>query len=196
MTPDHRDDSLLDAAIDRAVRDMMSAEPRADLRTRVMAELAGEPPRSAWWPRLAVASAALVVAIVALLTFVNRPTDRPVDQTIVSAPPASVPSNQGGGTRPSAGATPAAEGEAILTRHPRTTAVAGRDVAEGRPIEAASIDPVDALGIEPLTTVERLRPLEPIGIARLEAPLVVPPAISIPLITIEPIEITPLTPPR
>ena len=74
--------SHLDAAIDRAVREMMSVEPRADLRERVLAELVGEPARAALWPRLAFGSAAVAVAAVVLLMIVNRPPDQPVDRTI------------------------------------------------------------------------------------------------------------------
>ena len=57
-----RADSHLDAAIDRAVREMMSVEPRADLRQRVLAELVEEPTRAALWPRFAFGSAALAAS--------------------------------------------------------------------------------------------------------------------------------------
>ena len=97
---DRHDDSRLDAAIDRAVRDMMSGEPRADLRERVLAELAGEPARAAWWPRLALGSVAVAVshrpADARADRPAQRPAERPVDQTLASAaPPATARGNTG-----------------------------------------------------------------------------------------------------
>ncbi len=106
MTDNRRDDSHLDAAIDRAVRDLMSVEPRAGLRERVLAELTGEPARAAWWPRLALGSAAVAAAAVVLLMIVNRPPEQPVDRTIAGAtPPAATPGNTGE-TAKLPGATP------------------------------------------------------------------------------------------
>jgi hypothetical protein len=189
MTDNHRDDSHLDAAIDRAVRDMMRAEPRADLRQRVLAELAGEPARAAWWSRLAFGSAAVAVAVVILLMVVNRRAERPVDETIVGAvPPASVPGNTGPSAELSGAAPPG------RVDGPRARTFARRPVVEDRPVQAASIDTVEAIGIEPMTPVERLKPIDPIGIATLGAPLV--PESGITPITIERIEITPLSPRR
>jgi hypothetical protein len=189
VTHNRRDDPHLDAAIDRAVRDMMSAEPRAGLRERVLAELAGDPVHAAWWPRLAFGSAAIAVAIVILLVIVNRPAERPIDQTIAGAapPPVAAPGNTGEPGQLSGGTPP------VRVTGPRAGTLAGSPVVEDRPIQAASIETGESIAIEPMTAVERLAPIDPIRIARLETPTLSD--ISIKPITIERIEITPLTPP-
>jgi hypothetical protein len=201
MTDRHPDDSHLDAAIDRAVREMMSVEPRADLRQRVMAELAEEPARTTLWPRLAFGSAALAVLLVLMFLFVKRPPDRAVEQTIVrSQSPASAPGSTRGATGPATGTAPKTADSGpphatgplagTFTRRP------GVPVGDERQVQAASIDTDEPIGIEPMTPVERLAPIDPIGIAPLEAATVSTLEISIKPITIARIEIRPLTPPR
>jgi hypothetical protein len=175
--------SHLDAAIDRAVREMMRVEPRADLRERVMAELVEEPARATWWPRLAFGSAALAAAVLIVLMLVNRPVDRPVDRTIAQTqPPPSAPARTGETTGPATGTEPTiiAGGRTVVAgRKPRT--VPRTPVIEDRLVQAASIDTTELVAIEPMAPVERLKPIEPIAF--------VP-------IAIAPIEIRPLTPPR
>jgi hypothetical protein len=189
MTDNRHDDSRLDAAIDRAVRDLMSVEPRAGLRERVLAELTGEPARAAWWPRLALGSAAVAVAVVVLLMIVNRPPAQPVDHTIAgAAPPAAAPPNTGESSKLPGGTPP------VRVDGPRARTTGGNPVVEDRPIQAASIDMGESITIEPIAPVERLAPIDPIRIARLEAPTVSD--IGLKPITIERIEITPLTPQR
>lgn len=184
---DRHDDSRLDAAIDRAVRDIMRGEPRSDLRERVLAELAGEPARAAWWPRLAFGSATVAVAIVVVLMIVNRPVERPVNQTLAAvAPRGSVRENPG---KPEGSKPP----PPVRADGPRIQTAAPRPVVEDRPVQAASIDTSEPIAIAPMTAVERLAPIDPIRIARLEAPAVSD--TSLKPITIERIEITPLTPP-
>ena len=196
MTDNHTGDSHLDRAIDRAVREMMSGEPRADLRQRVLATLAGESARPAWWPRLAFGSAAVALAIVLMLVLVNRPTDRPVDQTIGGAQPSTAtPAVTPAPREPSAAAAPkVADGGRRRDNPQPARTIARARAVEDRPVQAASIDTAEALGVEPMTQVERLKPLEPIGIAKLDAP--VGAASGIKPITVEPIEITPLAPRR
>jgi hypothetical protein len=195
-----RADSHLDAAIDRAVREMMSVEPRADLRQRVLAELVEEPTRATLWPRLAFGSAALALLIVFMFVFARRPVDRGGEPTIVqSQPPASVPGNPRGATGPAAETAPKSAGrESRGTDRLPTRAVARsrRPGAEDRQIQAASIDTGEAIAIEPLTPVESLTTIDPIGIAKLDTPQASTSEIALKPITIEPIEITPLTPPR
>ena len=189
MTDNRRDDSHLDAAIDRAVRDLMSVEPRAGLRERVLAELTGEPARAAWWPRLALGSAAVAVAAVVLLMIVNRPPEQPVDRTIAGATPrAATPGNTGETAKPP-GATPPVHVDA-----PRAQAARQRPVVEDRLVQAASIAANEPIAIEPMTAVEPLAPIDPIRIARLETPVGLDNSIK--PITIARIEITPLTPQR
>lgn len=189
MTHKHLAGSHLDAAIDRAVREMMSVEPRADLRQRVMAELVEEPARATWWPRLAFGSAALAAAVIIVLMLVNRPADRPVDRTIAQTqPPASAPDTTGKATGPATGNAPKsiAGGPALVDGpKPRIVAprpvIGGRPVIEDRPVQAASIDTTELSAIEPMAPVERLKSIEPIVLSP---------------IALAPIEIRPLTPPR
>jgi hypothetical protein len=197
MTDKHPDDSPLDAAIDRAVRDMMSVEPRADLRRRVLSELVEKPARAALWPRLAFGSAALALLIVVMFVLTGRRADRAGEQTIVQPqPPASVPGNPRGAAGPSTETAPKSAGRESRGADgwpARTVARSRRPGAEDRRVQAASIDSIDLIAIEPLAPVERLRPIAPIAITRLDAPLAF--ASEITPITIERIEITPLTPP-
>ena len=189
MTDNRRDDSHLDAAIDRAVRDLMSVEPRAGLRERVLAELTGEPARAAWWPRLALGSAAVAVVVLVLLMIVNRPPEQPVDRTIAGAtPPAAAPGNTSETAKPPGAAPP------VHVDGPRAQAATKRPVVEDRLVQAASIAASEPIAIEPMTAVEPLAPIDPIRIARLETPAELD--ISIKPITIARIEITPLTPQR
>jgi hypothetical protein len=196
MANSYRDDSHLDAAIDRAVRDLMRAEPRTDLRERVLAEIASAPARAVWRPRLAFASAALAVAAVALLVLVNRPADRPVERVAVATPPtapASTPAEVP--TAPPIQSAPLARDGAGHGGSESVPAAPGGALAD-RPVQAASIEAGEAIGIAPMTPVEPLRSIEPIRIATLEAPQVSSAAISIAPITIRQIEIAPLTPQR
>jgi len=194
MANSFRDDSHLDAAIDRAVRDMMSAEPRTDLRERVLAELTGAPARTRLWPRLAFGSAALAIAAVALLVFVERPADRPVERVAVATPPPAPASPAA--EAPAAPSIPSGAVDRDTARRGglESAAAAREKKVADRPVQAASIAAGEAVGIEPMTPVEPLRPLEPIRIATLVAPSAS--AISIVPITIERIEITPLSPQR
>ncbi len=188
MTDNRRDDSHLDAAIDRAVRDLMGVEPRAGLRERVLAELTGEPARAAWWPRLALGSAAVAVVVVVLL-MINRPPEQPVDRTIAGAtPPAVAPGNTSETAKPPGAAPP------VHVDGPRAQAATQRPVVEDRLVQAASIAANEPIAIEPMTAVEPLALIDPIRIARLEVPAELD--ISIKPITIARIEITPLTPQR
>jgi hypothetical protein len=186
MTDNRRADSHLDAAIDRAVRDLMSVEPLGGLRERVLAELTGGPARAAWWPRLALGSAAVAAAIVLVMLMVNRPAERPAaDRTLAGAvTPAAEPRNTGNPPEPDKPTPPVREGG------PPVRTSAQRTVVEDRLVQAASIDANEPIAIEPMTAVERLAPIDPIRIARLETPA----GADIKPITIARIEITPLTP--
>ena len=59
--------SRLDRAIDRAVRDMMHADPRPGFRRRVAARLEREPIRSSMFSRIAIPAAALAVLVLAVV---------------------------------------------------------------------------------------------------------------------------------
>jgi hypothetical protein len=125
--------------------------------------------------------------------FVERPVDRPVDQTIAATlPQATTPAGQSGSSGAMTGSTPKApDGNRRPANTPHAERVARRPYVDDRPVQAASIDTVEAISVEPMTPVERLMPIDSIGllpVARSE--------ISLKPITIERIEITPLTPQR
>lgn len=197
MANSYRDDSHLDAAIDRAVREMMSAEPRADLRERVLSELQDTPARTPHWPRLAFGSAGLAVAVVATVVLVDRLPDRPVERVAISTSratesPRQGPVNPAPARRASApvdrGRTRSDGPDGAPTPHGRT--------AITRPIQAASIDAAESMAIAPMMPLARLAPVEPIALSRLDASHIPAPIIDIKPIAIEPIEIAPLTPLR
>ena len=200
MVDKHLSDRRLDEAIDRAVRDMMSVEPRADLRARVLAELGGGRTRVALWPRLAWASAALALIFAIATMILQRPSDRRDETQVATVQPSTSPRetppdrpSQSVGTPPtgSRGSTPAA-------KRPRThegTSVRPTTTLD-RPIQAASIDTLDAVAVEPVVTVDRLHPIEPIGIASLGALGVSTSEIVINPISLEPVDVTPLSPRR
>jgi hypothetical protein len=181
MTDSRRDETALDAAIDRAVRDLMSVDPPADLRDRVLAEISGVSTRAALWPRFALASVALAVAV-AIAFKVFQP-----------ASPASPPETTIAGTR----AQPAQDVPAappptptLPKASPRATAVR-TPATEDRPIQAASIDSAAPIGAEPMPPVARLKAIELIDIPRLETAQIGPAPLSLTPITIEPIENSP-----
>jgi hypothetical protein len=84
-------ESRLDRAIDRAVRDMMQADPRPGFRGRVLSRLHREPVRSSLIPRLLLVGAAL--AIVLFMVLVATPDRRPDAPSAVAS--TAVPLVQG-----------------------------------------------------------------------------------------------------
>jgi hypothetical protein len=204
--PDKRfSDRQLDAAIDRVVRDMMSVEPRSDLRARVLAELDGPSARITFWPRLAFATLALTLAIAALM-IVRQDAPEHVDapRVATSAPsPATTPepaaprsTSTSTSTSPSTNTLPlaprSASGTAPGPRPPRTaTTTASRsEPVQDRLVQAASIPSIDDATAGP-------PPVEPVDDARSTGFVNLKPItqseIVITPITVERIEITPLS---
>src|ERR1700752_256925 len=109
MTDKQLSDKRLDDAIDRAVREIMSVEPRTDLRARVLAELERGATRVALWPRLAFGAAAIGVAVLLFTTIAQRPTEPREEPHVASGQPSP---SRGGVTAvpgsPAAGAPPTA----------------------------------------------------------------------------------------
>jgi hypothetical protein len=96
MKPDHRPTVDLDAAIDRAVRSIMSAEPRAGLRQRVLSRINDAPRRAFPVLRLAIAGGTIAaVGLAVALRIANRPIvpeDRAVaPPSVAVAPPREQP---------------------------------------------------------------------------------------------------------
>ncbi len=85
-------DKHLDDAIDRAVREMMSAEPASDLRQRVLDTITRPRRRAIAWSALAYGSAALAAIVLLVVSLVTRrpdvPETRVAGTTTVSPAPA------------------------------------------------------------------------------------------------------------
>lgn len=204
MTDRPRGDSELDRAIDRAVRDLMGGEPRADLRERVLRELAGgsselggTSARALFWPRLAFGLVAVTAAIVIAVQFTDRPSERTAEQTVATV--AALPDRpQTAGTpftRPPEH-TPLPPGTLVRGTGPVPTPPLRGVAPDDRPIQAASIETAPPLGIAPMTALARLSAIEPIALTSIDAAEIPAPAIDIAPLTIEQMEIAPLTPRR
>jgi hypothetical protein len=196
MTDRPLGDSELDAAIDRAVRDLMGAEPRADLRERVLSELAGGTTRAVLWPRFAFGLVAATAALIIAVQFTDRSPEPPAEQTIAALPaPAERPRTDGPPLTPEV--TPQVPPRAReRARAPVSTPSLRGAIPDDRPIQAASIETAPALGIEPMTALTRLKSIEPIALSTIDAPEIPAPVIDIAPLTIEQMEIAPLTPRR
>jgi hypothetical protein len=205
MVDKHLSDGQLDDAIDRAVRDLMSVEPRTDLRARVLAELEGAPARPALWPRLAFGGAALALAAVLVAMLVSRPAQPPDGARVASTrpqppsptetrPETAPPLPRGGPPNPLTSDRTVRRGPA-----PRVPAPDRQPVAGDRPIQAASIDSLDLPGATAggvTLPVERLAALDPIRISSLEPLDMSTTDIVMQPITVGAIEVAPLTPRR
>lgn len=177
-----------DDAIDRAVREMLDVEPRADLRARVMARLPPSGSRlpasgfrlpASGWVLAPLAAAALIV----LAVFIARRTEplpegrtiaRAADQYLVPDP-----------TVPVRAVEPP-----IVIPPTRVTPPAQRTVSGGTIVAAMSA--VDADGT---TAIDPLRSIAPIGMSPIARDTIAPAEVAVrPLNTITEIQIAPLTP--
>jgi len=176
----------LDRAIDRAVREMLDVEPRADLRARVVRRIeagAGKggsrtAPTLSW---ILVPFAA--AALIALAVFVARRSEPVVLSPVVAdAPDVNLPA----ATRPdlpSAIETPVGQPPATA-RDARATGPAGARGAVATVADDASVR------LAPLNTIT------PIAVAPIEQDTIAPAEIAVrPLNTVAEIQIAPLTPP-
>jgi hypothetical protein len=184
MSSQHVPGSRLDAAIDRAVRQILSTDPPEGLRRRVLARLDAPPAPAAWWPRLGLAAAGVAALILAMVYV--QPADSPIETPapIVAEAPATPeevgrpesiePSAVPARPFPVAAATPRVE---RLPDPPKMDQVFG-SAPDGR-VAAATVDvagPAEPAGAEP----------EP-GSLPFEIP-----AITIPPLIIEPVRLPPL----
>jgi hypothetical protein len=188
------DDGDADAAIDRAVREMMSAEPRADFGRRVRARLE-RPARVVFTiPRLAAVAALSAAVALFVLTRDNRPTTPEPRVAIHTAP-----STQPGSTTPtSPRVSPDGPTNPVIETPRRPTVVVDRGerterVPEGR-VQAASIDPGKTADV--VTEIEPLTPISPITVSAVTQAPISRPEIQIAPLDLSPIEIAPLTAPR
>jgi len=179
--------SDLDDAIDRAVHEMMSAEPRPGFRGRVQERIierrgSGLGGSGLWTrsiPALAGALAVLVIAIV----LVQRGPQAPAPAT-----PATLSRTE---TAPPSPIPPAASMGPAETRNP--PAPSGRRTGpsqflETRMVQAASLQDPDDMLLEPLNSVA------PLAIATLDATRLATRDISIGELSITPITVEPLPP--
>jgi hypothetical protein len=182
----------VDAAIDRAVREIMSAEPRPGFRHRVLERLTDAPPARWTWARVTVGIATAAATLVAAI-WLSAPehSTAPTAPTVARQQPTEV-------APPPASPTPGTEVEqpvvkkplrppASLPARPRTQVP---QPPPGR-VEATSlprVQPQQLEGVKP-TAVNAVEPI-------LLPPLQPVPAVDVRRLIIERITIQPLSPPR
>ena len=195
----HRD---IDDAIDRAVRDIMSVEPRAGLRGRVLDRL--DRPAAGWLVLPRLAGAAAIVGMVTISFLLIRPASQP------DVPPAAASRSRAEPISPSGASLPAVPPSTVPQPAGPARRAAARDSAPPRERPAPPRMPerplrpqfpargaVAAASMpgEPTVAPESLEPVE-----RLPLPAGAPPiairTIQIEPLTIEPIVIAPIPPPR
>ena len=165
-------DNRVDRAIDRAVREMLDVEPRADLRVRVIDRIERPRHRFGWtWMIVPVAAAAvLVIAIGLRKTTVMSLPSHPMDSALgvpAPQPPSSVVRGEGPPNR-----VPLA-----ITRHSdrQIEAAVATDVTNFTDTRPEGFAEVDALAPPPPIAVERIPSASPAAVARLDiAPLHLP----------------------
>ena len=161
-------DDPIDAAIDRAVRDLMAHEAPADLGARVLARIERPPVPPAWWSPAVLAWAGAALAVVVMATYLawpSRPAPVTDAESVVTEArsPAKAPITR---TVPAkAGATKRAAPAKAPER-----AVAAASVVEPEPYEFATprlVEPLEApavVSIEPLA--EPQVTIEPLTVTR------------------------------
>lgn len=170
-----------DDAIDRAVREMLDVEPRADLRARVMARLPASGSRlpahgfrlpAVRWVLAPLAAAALIVLAIFLA---RRSEPLPQAPVVAQRSDQHLPADRV--------AVPA------VTQIARPAARRG-SVPERRRVEAQSLESDGAGGIEPLHAIA------PISVPPIVERRIAPADIAVrPLTPIAEMQIAPLTPP-
>jgi hypothetical protein len=168
----------LDDAIDDAVRDMMAVEPRPGMPQRVLARLQSTTQPWLTIPRLA-AGAALAMAVAIIVLFVDRtPNELPNRTVMVHAPQPSRPSSHG---------VPIPDSPVLPAKPP-----------PGRPAPRVGAAAYES-STEATPTPVRITPLDPvvpITIGRVEPDVIETKEIMIPALTVDPLEVEPLSPPR
>ena len=179
----------MDAAIDRAVREIMDVDPDAAFRARVLARLERRPAGwSAWAPgRMAMAGISVVLVLIAgVLLRTPAPHVAPGPQPIaikdVPAPGAAASVTPEPSSR---AATAAAEPPAPPRRHEmraNVTQQLARGLLTATVASEEPAEPIDAVpGIDPLT-------VEPIAASSIAAtPLTIAPIASITAVQIAPL---------
>lgn len=175
-------DPAVEAAIDRAVRELMSVDAPADLRRRVLARLETPAPRAFPWFRLA-AGASLAAAVLAVFVLVRsrdagpRPQERPNERPVAAAQPPEQTSLPSSMRRDRPVSKTVSDGRKRLESPRVVTATA----------TVAEVD----LGFE----IASLTAIDPITIVPLDPPSIAPAGLSIvPLTPIVEVQVGPLSP--
>jgi hypothetical protein len=179
-----------DEAIDRAVREMLDVEPRADLRARVMAQLPASGSRlpasgfrlpASGWVLAPLAAAALIV----LAVFIARRTE-PLPQAPVVA--AAVDRRLPPEVAPPSVAPPLVR---QVAREPNAVPTPQRAANTGTVV--AAVFPGDD---QATTVINPLKTIAPIAMTPIAQSTIAPAEIAVrPLNTIAEVQIAPLTPP-
>jgi hypothetical protein len=183
----------IDDAIDRAVREIMSVEPRAGLRGRVLAELESRSDGRWSFPRLAGAAAVLAVGILMLFIW-SRPSPHPVGPATMAgkeSPEAAAPE---GAPASVPAAPPASPGDSTPT--PAPSAQRSRARARGPQFPAPGAVTAANLGAQSMTDAPLLEATAASAPAVGGAPEIVIPMIQIQPLIIDTIVIDPIRPPR
>jgi hypothetical protein len=189
-----------DRVIDRAVREIMGAEPRPGFRRRVLARL-DEEPRPLWtWTRVAVAGVGALAIIMALV--IARQGNRRAEDVpqVVDRQPVSVPAQPPAApAKPTSRRSPeSAIASNVQTKPRRVGPESPR--SETRIVRAASLSSsmtaAGDAGVDP-TAGEQSVVVDPIIIAPLSMAPLVPPQVTVrPLPAIPQIAISPTSTPR
>ena len=199
------DNDAADAAIDRAVRELMNSEPAPGFRQRVFARL-DDNSRAHWigatltWPRVGVA--AIAATIVLALALWMRPIDRTAEPTLATVRPQVAEQPPAPATQQLAAPTPPPVPR-IADRQPSTdvvkprtatTAKRARSTATDRRVSAANVSTAEE-SLERTTTKDRA-PIDPGSIPPLNVQPLETPEIIVRPLAVGPLMIVPLLPPR
>jgi hypothetical protein len=204
-----RNDVDVDLVIDRAVREIMSAEPRAGFGQRVLRRLDERPQAGRTWWHLGLAAA--VVTVILLVMLLPRPAERRPETSVVqerlatTTPQPKAPQRAEPTGIPAIPSKPAipAQAPAAIDRPQATSTVAQTQPAPGR-VEATSL-PIESAAVAfPPALDETVREPNPFALDAIEpiliAPIVTPPIVlpepTIKPITVERIQIPSVSPPR
>ena len=182
-----------DKAIDEAVREMLDVEPRADLRARVMRQIAGKnQSRKLLWTAVPLAAAATLILALFLpsKTGVDQQMPTPV---VKSTPPNAPPTVPSPVVRTPQRSVPQVVPPHVIATGPSPASSRPRRIEPSTRMAAAAVYAAadDTTGIEPLNA------LTPIEMAPLAEHRVATAEITVrPLNPIVELQIAPLSPPE
>jgi hypothetical protein len=193
MTDKLRSEREVDAAIDRAVREIMSVEPRPGFRRRVLERLTGAPPARRTWARVTVGMTAAAAATLIAALWFSTPerSTAPTTPTLARQQPAEVAP----GPPPSPKTEPKEPAVNKPIRPPRARPTPRTQVPQPPPgrVEAASLPLVQPQpGVEGQAQSNAANTIEAVRVS----PLRSIPEVDVRSRIIERITIPPLSPPR